>query len=363
MLSGIFSSQGTGESKRCSRNSGPNSLWTHCRYLSGPTNVLRIWISVYITGKEWGNIGGYPILCLHGFVDNCDSFAPLAPHLSDKFHYIALDAYGHGLTSHVPLGAPMNYWDLVISVRRAVEHFGLQKVSIIGHSMGGSTGMLYASIYPENVDRLLMLDIQKPVCLPLPWHTQSIAEAIELYLNYEKKVTCGKSEKGCSVEELVQRYVQSMNGTISPEAVRLLMKRGSKPSGEGYVYAHDTRVVIKEDLSRLAFEKKIFFLGTPNYTAFHSRRTAQDNQRTALSREDCEGQTRAIVRVKRSDRRVQRVLQAKVRLLRVRRNDRRHSPLSHAHSRKSGTNHKRVLLKTVNLNLSVALWMLKHTGD
>lgn len=177
-------------------------------------------------------------------MDNCDSFTPLGPFLSDQFHYIALDAYGHGLTSHVPLGTPMNYWDLVIFVRRAVEHFNLQKVSILGHSMGGSTGVLYASLYPENVDRLLMLDIQKPVCLPLPWHPHSVRQAIDVFLDHEKKVISGKKERTCTVEELAHHYVQSMNGTISIQAARLLMKRGSKCSGDGYVYAHDTRAVV-----------------------------------------------------------------------------------------------------------------------
>lgn len=112
---------------------------------------------------------GFPILCLHGLADNCESFTPLAPLLSDKFRYIALDAPCHGLTSHPPSGVAFVYWELVIHLRRVVEHLKLAKFSILGHSMGGSTGILYASLYPDEVDRLVTLDIVKPITVPLAW--------------------------------------------------------------------------------------------------------------------------------------------------------------------------------------------------
>lgn len=216
-------------------------------------------------GKEWGNIGGYPILCLHGFADNCDSFAPLGPLLLDKFHYVALDAVGHGLTSHAPPGSSMNYWELVIFIKRTVDHFKFKKISILGHSMGGSTGLLVASLYPNLVDRIVSLDMVKPVSVPLAWHAQTVAEAIELHLDYERKSANPKYQKSFPLEELVNRYVTAMQGTISPEAVRLLMKRGAKVSGNGFAYTHDSRMVYKQ------FEKLIpsFSNSIPKLRCYH----------------------------------------------------------------------------------------------
>ncbi|KZS05486.1 probable serine hydrolase [Daphnia magna] len=197
-----------------------------------------------MAGKEWGNIEGYPILCLHGFSDNCDSFEPLAPLLSERFRYIALDAPGHGKTSHVPQGSPMNYWELVCYIKRVIDHFNIRKMSILGHSMGGSTGFLVASLYPDIVDRLLTLDVIKPVCVPLQWQTQSKAEAIDLFLSNEKRLKDLKYQKSYTQEQLVNRYVEAMGGTISPEAVRILMKRGSKATGNGFTYSHDPRMML-----------------------------------------------------------------------------------------------------------------------
>ena len=49
----------------------------------------------------------------------------------------------------------------------------------------------------------------------------------------------------------MNRYVEYQQGrglegtlSITPVAVRLLMKRGSKALGKGFVYAHDPRMVI-----------------------------------------------------------------------------------------------------------------------
>ena len=208
-------------------------------------NIYMTSLSLLFIGKEWGSIGGYPILCLHGLADNCDSFAPLAPLLSEKFHYIAVDAFGNGWTTHLPLGPPVNYWEKVIYVKRVVDHLKMKKFSINGHSMGGSTGLLFASLYPDLIDRLLTLDIIKPVTVPLAWHTQNITEAIELHLDMERKSQDSKNQKSYTREQLVSRYVEAMGGTIYPEAVRVLMKRGSKVSGNGYVFSHDPRMVTK----------------------------------------------------------------------------------------------------------------------
>lgn len=187
---------------------------------------------------------GYPILCLHGFGDNCNTFDPIAPLLSERFHYIALDAVGHGKTTHAPAGSSMNYWELVIYIKRAMNHFKLEKYSILGHSMGGGTAILVASLYPDAVDRVLTLDIVKPITVPLAWQTQSITEAIDLHLDLERKSGNPKYQKSNTLEELVDRYVQALGETISPEAVRILLKRGSRVCGNGFAYSHDPRMVI-----------------------------------------------------------------------------------------------------------------------
>ena len=54
-----------------------------------------------------------------------------------------------------------------------------------------------------------------------------------------------KHMKGFSLEMLVARYVEAMKGTIKPESVQVLMKRGAKPApnGQGFIFSYDLRMV------------------------------------------------------------------------------------------------------------------------
>ena len=60
---------------------------------------------VTIRAKRWGQEGGIPTLCLHGFLDNAASFDRLAPKLHG-LDIVAMDFAGHGWSDHRPLGMP-----------------------------------------------------------------------------------------------------------------------------------------------------------------------------------------------------------------------------------------------------------------
>ena len=69
-------------------------------------------------------------------------------------------------------------------------------------------------------------------------------EAIHAFLDWEKKTCDPKFQpKTYTLDELVNRYVEAMGETISPEAVRILLNRGAKAVGNGFIYSHDPRMV------------------------------------------------------------------------------------------------------------------------
>jgi len=198
---------------------------------------------ILVSGKEWGNLNGHPVLCLHGAMDNCNAFKPMAPYLSPDHHYIAPDAISHGKSSHFPIGTSVNFYDFVVHLRRIVQHLQLSKFSIVGQSMGATVGLVYGSYYPDELERLLLIDIIKPAPIPLPPHKKiPRSKGLDMALDLEKKMYAGK-QKNCSMEELVSRYVKATQGTISAESVQVLMERGAKVAGDGYSYSHDPRMV------------------------------------------------------------------------------------------------------------------------
>ena len=104
---------------------------------------------------DWGG-DGPALVMMHGIGDDPHVFDDLASLLHDRFRIIAYARRGHGL-SDAPAG-PYDAATLAEDFRRLVDHLGIQRMSVLGWSMGGNEGTAYAGQYPERVDRLIYLD-------------------------------------------------------------------------------------------------------------------------------------------------------------------------------------------------------------
>uniref|UniRef100_A0A2K5Z521 Serine hydrolase like 2 n=1 Tax=Mandrillus leucophaeus TaxID=9568 RepID=A0A2K5Z521_MANLE len=94
----------------------------------------------HIAAKAWGSLQGPPVLCLHGWLNNANSFDRLIPLLPQDFYYVAMDFGGHGLSSHYSPGVPYYHQTFVSEIRRVVAALKWNQFSILGHSFGGIVG-------------------------------------------------------------------------------------------------------------------------------------------------------------------------------------------------------------------------------
>lgn len=69
-------------------------------------------------------------------------------------------------------------------LRRVVKYLQLERVSLIGHSRGGSVAFLYAATYPDEVDKLICIDNAFP---KLSTPDKVVGETRE---NVDKSVFC-----------------------------------------------------------------------------------------------------------------------------------------------------------------------------
>ncbi|XP_024848577.1 serine hydrolase-like protein 2 isoform X6 [Bos taurus] len=90
----------------------------------------------HIAAKAWGSHQAAPVLCLHGWLDNANSFDRLIPLLPKDFNYVAMDFGGHGLSSHYSPGFPYHYQNFVSEVRRVAAALKWNRFSLLGHSFG-----------------------------------------------------------------------------------------------------------------------------------------------------------------------------------------------------------------------------------
>jgi len=191
-----------------------------------------------IRGREWGTEGGSPWLALHGWLDNANTFQPWAEsHLPPGVHLLCLDYPGHGLSSHVPAGQPYHYLESLAHIKRVLRHQGWGKVGLMGHSMGAGMCMLYAATFPEEVSKLVMLDLVKPTSRYPEDLVNKTRQAVEDSLNIEEKLLHRREGKFSSLEEAQQRLLQGYaflhgEGALTEQAAQTLIQRGAAPVGE-----------------------------------------------------------------------------------------------------------------------------------
>lgn len=88
------------------------------------------------------------MIAIHGYLDNSNSFKPIAPYLcADEYYIISIDLPGHGLSSKLPNGIPYTPKLFLASLRRVVKYFDLKSFVLLCHSYGVTTSLLVSYNY------------------------------------------------------------------------------------------------------------------------------------------------------------------------------------------------------------------------
>jgi len=99
---------------------------------------------------------GKPVIILHGLLGLSDNWITFARQLSLDFEIFVPDLRNHGQSPHDPV---FNFNVLVDDLLELIKDQRLENVSLIGHSLGGKTAMLFALTYPELLEKLVVVDI------------------------------------------------------------------------------------------------------------------------------------------------------------------------------------------------------------
>ncbi|TXE06331.1 alpha/beta fold hydrolase [Seonamhaeicola algicola] len=123
---------------------------------------------------------GKPFVILHGFLGMSDNWKTLGKQFSEQgFQVHLVDQRNHG----------RSFWDtnfsyelLAEDLKNYCEAHNLTNITLLGHSMGGKTAMLFACTYPEFVSKLMVADISPRF---YPVHHQDILEGLSA-LNFSE---------------------------------------------------------------------------------------------------------------------------------------------------------------------------------
>ena len=110
-------------------------------------NGITLYYEVHGTGR--------PLIMLHGGFGSFEMFSDLSPALAVNHQVIGVDLYGHGRTALTD--RPLCFEHMADDIAGLIEHLGLEKVDLLGYSLGGAVALQTAIRHPERVNKLVLI--------------------------------------------------------------------------------------------------------------------------------------------------------------------------------------------------------------
>lgn len=109
-------------------------------------------INVHYTDQGKGEV----MVLLHGFLEDLSMWDEVLKSLVNNCRIICIDLLGHGSTDN--LGYIHTMEDQAALVKHVLDHLGITKYDLAGHSMGGYVALALADIYPDYVSGLCLMN-------------------------------------------------------------------------------------------------------------------------------------------------------------------------------------------------------------
>ncbi len=141
---------------------------------------------------------GKPLLIIHGFLGMSDNWKTLgSQYATHGFQVHLLDMRNHGKSFR---SEDFSYNLMSNDVLDYCQYHKLDEISLIGHSMGGKVAMLFASTYPNNIEKLIVADIGPKYYKP---HHQEILDGLNA-------VDFSTKPDRTAVEETLSLYIPDL---------------------------------------------------------------------------------------------------------------------------------------------------------
>lgn len=100
---------------------------------------------------------GVPLVLVHGFGNDARIWDDFAPQVAPHYRTLALDLRGHGDSDRDP-ELRYAYEDHVTDLEAVTEALGIERLVLVGHSLGGRVSTLFAGRHPERMAGLVIVD-------------------------------------------------------------------------------------------------------------------------------------------------------------------------------------------------------------
>jgi pimeloyl-ACP methyl ester carboxylesterase len=199
---------------------------------------------------------GPVVLLVHGLLDSGRTWRKLAPALALGHRVIAPDLLGHG-ESDGPTGVDYSLGGHAGILRDLLDALDVERVTIVGHSLGGGIAMTFAYHYPERVERIALVSsggLGRGVSSPLRAATLPGAGAVMRTIGARPVVACA----GAFASALAALRLRHA-ARVTLELVRTLDRLGD--SGRRGAFLNTVRAVIDGHGQKVSALDRLALLG------------------------------------------------------------------------------------------------------
>ncbi|MDP6969093.1 MAG: alpha/beta hydrolase [Gammaproteobacteria bacterium] len=195
-------------------------------------------------GSEANDINDINVIALHGWLDNSASFTPMLEFLLQQEVAIGIDVYaldfaGHGHSFHRPPGCFYTIWDYAIDVAQFITAKSLDKVVLLGHSMGACVAPLVASILPDRVQAICAIEALGPISTAVMDTSRQLHKAVSRQRQQQQRT----AKVFASVEEALMARLGAKI-SLHKAAASLLVDRAIMPCEGGFTWRSDRRATL-----------------------------------------------------------------------------------------------------------------------
>lgn len=202
---------------------------------------------IQLAAKEWGDPSGMPVIALHGWLDNANSFDQMLPYLTNM-HVIAIDMAGHSQSSDRSEDSGYDIWQDIGDVLAVSEQMNWDRFALLGHSRGAIVSALVAGTFPKLVSHCILIDSY----FPIPNKPANAAGQLAKAITDRKRFQTIKPSAFNSFDDAVKARV---NGFVplQKQAATILAERGVVEVDGKFSWRNDQRL---KSSSMLTFTKE-----------------------------------------------------------------------------------------------------------
>lgn len=120
-----------------------------------PSGTLDLSTGVHVRYTDRGDLEGETLLFLHGYTDSSFSFSRVLPLVPPVYRSVTFDQRGHGDSERPADGYAMG--DFAADAAAVLDALGIERATVVGHSMGSLVAQRLALDHPRLVARLVLV--------------------------------------------------------------------------------------------------------------------------------------------------------------------------------------------------------------